>query len=263
MTSSGRPSTFAFRNGNKTKLPFSDTEYQRRLSRLRKVMDACEIPVAVMTSMHNIAYYSGFLYCAFGRPYACVITQDACTTVSANIDGGQPWRRSVDDNLVYTDWRRDNFWRAVADLAGAAGRIGVEGDHLTLAMRDKAAEFLSGAELVDLAPDAMAARMVKSAEEIALIRDGARVADIGGRACRAAIAEGAREIDVAIAGRDAMEREIARAHPGSELRDTWVWFQSGLNTDGAHNPVTAREIRRGDILSTELLSNDLRILHGA
>lgn len=263
MTSSGRPSTFAFRNGNKTKLPFSDTEYQRRLSRLRKVRDACEIPVAVMTSMHNIAYYSGFLYCAFGRPYACVITQDACTTVSANIDGGQPWRRSVDDNLVYTDWRRDNFWRAVADLAGAAGRIGVEGDHLTLAMRDKAAEFLSGAELVDLAPDAMAARMVKSAEEIALIRDGARVADIGGRACRAAIAEGAREIDVAIAGRDAMEREIARAHPGSELRDTWVWFQSGLNTDGAHNPVTAREIRRGDILSTELLSNDLRILHGA
>jgi creatinase len=24
--------------------------------------------------MHNIAYYSGFLYCAFGRPYGLVVT---------------------------------------------------------------------------------------------------------------------------------------------------------------------------------------------
>ncbi len=41
----------------------------------------------------------------------------------------------------------------------------------------------------------------------------------------------------------------SRSWPDAELMDTWTWFQSGLNTDGAHNPVTAREIRRGDILS--------------
>jgi creatinase len=46
-----------------------------------------------------------------------------------------------------------------------------------------------------------------------------------------------------------MELEIARSHPDSELRDNWVWFQSGLNTDGAHNPVTTRALQRGDILS--------------
>jgi creatinase len=66
---------------------------------------------------------------------------------------------------------------------------------------------------------------------------------------REAVREGAREFDVAMAGRDAMELEIARRFPEAEYRDTWVWFQSGLNTDGAHNPVTARAIRRGDILS--------------
>ena len=48
---------------------------------------------------------------------------------------------------------------------------------------------------------------------------------------------------------EAMEAEIARSHPDSELRDTWVWFQSGINTDGAHNPVTSRVLERGDILS--------------
>ena len=31
--------------------------------------------------------------------------------------------------------------------------------------------------------------------------------------------------------------------------DTWSWFQSGVNTDGAHNPVTARRVARGDVLS--------------
>ena len=72
---------------------------------------------------------------------------------------------------------------------------------------------------------------------------------MGGYAIRDAIREGTREIDVAMAGRDAMEAEIARAFPEAEYRDTWVWFQSGLNTDGAHNPVTARRLERGDILS--------------
>lgn len=46
-----------------------------------------------------------------------------------------------------------------------------------------------------------------------------------------------------------MERAIAEAFPDSEIRDTWVWFQSGLNTDGAHNPVTTRQLRKGDLLS--------------
>jgi creatinase len=46
-----------------------------------------------------------------------------------------------------------------------------------------------------------------------------------------------------------MEAEIARRFPDAEYRDTWVWFQSGLNTDGAHNPVTGRVLQRGDILS--------------
>lgn len=46
-----------------------------------------------------------------------------------------------------------------------------------------------------------------------------------------------------------MTREIAKRLPHVELRDTWTWFQSGLNTDGAHHPVTSRRLKAGDILS--------------
>ncbi len=244
-----RTEFFTSHNGEKAKLPFSKAEYDRRLGALRKIMADRDIPAVLLTSMHNIAYYSGFLYCAFGRPYACVVTQDACTTVSANIDAGQPWRRSVEENVIYTDWQRNNYWRAVKQLVGSPGRVGVENDHLTLAQRDLAMDFLGNVELVDIASDTMFARMIKSPEEIELIKGGARTADIGGAAIKAAIREGATEIEIAMAGRDAMEEEIARAYPDAEYRDTWVWFQSGINTDGAHNPVTKRKLEMGDILS--------------
>lgn len=246
---STRTEFYQFENGEKPPMPFAQSEYDARLAGLRKIMDAKGLQAVVLTSMHCISYYSGFLYCAFGRPYACVVTHDRAFTISAGIDGGQPARRSACENYVYTDWKRDNYWRAVKHCIGNASAIGIEGDHLTLAAQSKLQEFLSPKNMVDIAPVSMAQRMIKSNAEIALIKEGARVADVGGFAIRDAIKVGAREIDVAMAGRDAMELEIAKSFPDSELRDTWVWFQSGVNTDGAHNPVTCRTLQAGDILS--------------
>jgi len=248
-----RPEFFRFHTdkqaGEKAPLPFAETEYHARIRGLRAAMEQAGADVAVFTSMHNIAYYSGFLYCAFGRPYGLVVTGTEAVTISAGIDGGQPWRRGFCDNVTYTDWTRDNFWRAVRSITGPNRVVGHEGDHLTLAQRDKLEDFLSPITMVDLAPATMRQRMHKSPAEIALIRAGAEVADVGGYAIRDAVREGAREIDVAMAGRDAMELEIAHRFPDAEYRDTWVWFQSGINTDGAHNPVTGRRLQRGDILS--------------
>ncbi len=247
MTS--RPEFYRFHNGEKAPLPFEPSEYDARLAGLRKIMAARGVTAALFTSMHNIAYYSGFLYCAFGRPYGLVVTAEQSVTISAGIDAGQPWRRSHQDNITYTDWTRDNFWRAVGHVTGTGQTIGFEADHMTLALKAKAEHFLTPAAMIDIAPDTMQQRMRKSPAEIALIRQGAQVADVGGYAIRETVREGIREIDVAMAGRDAMEAEIAKRFPDAEYRDTWVWFQSGLNTDGAHNPVTGRVLQRGDILS--------------
>lgn len=245
-----RPEMYRYHNaGRKDALPFADEEYHDRLSGLRDIMELHSLDAIVLTSMHNIAYYSGFLYCSFGRPYACVVTRDKCVTISAGIDAGQPWRRSIEDNITYTDWKRDNFWRAVASVTGEGKAIGCEADHLTMERAEKLNQFLKPKRGMDIAPATMEQRMRKSAAEIALITHGANVADVGGYAIREAIREGATELEVSIAGRDAMEREIAKRFPDAEYRDTWVWFQSGLNTDGAHNPVTNRKLQRGDILS--------------
>jgi creatinase len=243
-----RPQQYRFHQGEK-QLPFSSDEYDARLAGLRAIMREQGLDACVFTSMHNIAYYSGFLYCSFGRPYGLVITAQDSVTISAGIDAAQPWRRCHGDNITYTDWQRNNYWRAIKTVTGVGKTIGYEADHLSLAQKGLLDEFLSPARSVDIAGATMRQRMHKSSAELDLIRHGAAVADVGGYAIRAAICEGTREIDVAMAGRNAMELEIAKRFPDAEYRDTWVWFQSGINTDGAHNPVTSRKLQRGDILS--------------
>ena len=244
-----RPEFYRFHNGEKAPLQFAEAEYEARLKGLRARMEALGCEAAVFTSMHNVSYYSGFTYCAFGRPYALVVTPETSVTISAGIDAGQPWRRCYGDNITYTDWQRDNVWRAILSVTGPGKRIGFESDHLTLLQKAKLEAFLQPNAMVDLYETTMVQRMHKSAAELELIRAGAAVADLGGYAIRDAVREGAREIDVAMAGRDAMELEIAKRFPDAEYRDTWVWFQSGINTDGAHNPITSRRLQRGDILS--------------
>ncbi|MEM8800791.1 MAG: aminopeptidase P family protein [Pseudomonadota bacterium] len=243
-----RPDFYRFHQGEKV-LPFADTEYEARLGGLRAIMADKGVDAVVLTSMHNVAYYSGFLYCAFGRPYAQVVTETETVAFSAGIDAAQPWRRCYGDNITYTDWQRNNFWRAIRSVTGSGKVIGFEGDHMSIAQKALLDDFLAPSRTVDIAPATMTQRLHKSPAELDLIRMGAAVADVGGYAIRDAIKAGVREVDLAMAGRDAMELEIAQRFPDAEYRDTWVWFQSGINTDGAHNPVTGRVLQRGDILS--------------
>ena len=247
-----RPDFFTLKNGDKAKLPFTDQEYQRRLSNLRTVMSKNNLDMIILTSMHNIAYYTGFIYCSFGRPYGCVVTSEKISTISANIDASQPWRRSHCDNVIFTDWKRDNFLKAIVSIIGREEppkNIGIENDHVTLEVKEKLTSIFIFSVFSDVSKDLMQLRMIKSAEEIEIIKNGARIADLGGEEIKKHIKIGESELEIAIAGRDGMEREIAKTYPDAEYMDTWVWFQSGLNTDGAHNPKTNRKLKSGDILS--------------
>ena len=247
-----RPDFFELKNGSKVKLPFTDQEYKNRLNKIRETMSKKKMDMVILTSMHNIAYYTGFIYCSFGRPYGCVITEKKIVTISANIDASQPWRRSNCDNLIYTDWKRDNFLRAIVSIIGREDppkNIGIEEDHLTLEMMSKVKSIFIFSTFKDVSKNLMNLRMIKSKEEIEIIKNGAKIADLGAEEIVKHIRPGESELEIAIQGRDRMEREIAKTYPDAEYMDTWVWFQSGINTDGAHNPKTNRKLKTGDILS--------------
>ena len=247
-----RADIFEFNNGSKVKLPFTNQEYNNRINKLRETMSKRNLAMVILTSMHNIAYYTGFIYCSFGRAYGCVITEKKIVTISANIDASQPWRRSHCENIIYTDWKRDNFLKAIVSIIGREDppqNIGIEKDHVTLDMIDKFKFIFTFSDFKDISKNLMELRMIKSNEEIEIIKNGARIADIGAEEIVKNIKVGESELEIAITGRDRMEREIAKTYPEAEYMDTWVWFQSGINTDGAHNPKTNRKLKSGDILS--------------
>ena len=197
-------------------LPFPADEYEGRLASLRERMASLDLEAVLLTSMQTVAYYTGFLYCAFGRPYACVVTVEDFVTLSAGIDAPQPCRRSYGRNVIYTDWQRGNFWRALESVMPAAGRCGYEGDDLSHAGFKAAERTFPTVSWMDMSDELMWQRVVKSEREIELIAAGARIADAGGDAARGAIAAGERELDVAMAARDAMERLIAEQFPDSK-----------------------------------------------
>jgi creatinase len=247
-----RPDFFELKNGSKVKLPFSQTEYQNRLDKLRTTISKNNLDMIILTSMHNIAYYTGFIYCSFGRPYGCVISEKKIVTISANIDSSQPWRRSFCDNVIYTDWKKDNFLKAIVSIIGKGQppkNIGIENDHVTIEIKEKLNSLFSFSKFKDVSKDLMKLRIIKSKEEIEIIRNGAKIADIGAGEIVKHIKVGASELEIAMTGRNKMELEIAKIYPKAEYMDTWVWFQSGINTDGAHNPKTSRKLVSGDILS--------------
>ncbi len=249
-----RPRLLTIRNGEKVKPTFSKAEMSRRNQRLREYMSGQGIDAALFTSIHNVNYFADYVYTSFGRNYGLVVTEKNHVTISANVDFGQPYRQSFSENIAYTDWHKDNFFEAVKTLVPNSGRVGIEFDHVTIQNRKKLGDALPAVEFVDIGEPTMAMRMIKSKEEQDIARNGAAISDIGGAAAREAIGEGAPEHEVALASTQAMVREIAKRYPHTELMDTWSWVQTGLNTDGAHNPVTTRQIQKGDIISINCFS---------
>src|SRR5690606_13277604 len=157
-------------NGEKAVPTFSATEMQRRQDAIRAHMAQAGVDAALFTSYHNINYYSDFLYCQFGRRYGLLVDHQAMTSISAGIDGSQPWRRTFGGrNLTYTDWQKDNYFHAIRQLTGGVKRLGIEFDHVNIDLLNQLKSEFPHMEFVDIAQPAMQLRMVKSPEEIAHI----------------------------------------------------------------------------------------------
>ncbi|HIW46907.1 MAG TPA: aminopeptidase P family protein [Candidatus Yaniella excrementigallinarum] len=250
------PHVFTQYNGQQQELTFSNQEFQRRLTRARQLLSSQNLDALVLTSMHNIKYYSDLVPSPFGRTYAVVITPEDSVTVTPWVDGGMPWRTTYGENIVYSDWEANNFHRAIQRVLDQRSikpnRLGIEHDGLTVEEYKVFDAWFDTAELVDVSVALMNQRLLKSEEEVYLIRQGARIADIGARAVKNAIREGITEYELALIGTEAMVPEIAKVYPTKELRETWSLVQSGINTDGAHNWPTTRQLQKGDILSVNL-----------
>ena len=80
-------------------------------------------------------------------------------------------------------------------------------------------EALPLAKLVDVADAAMQIRRIKSPEELEILRQGSRIAELGAYAAINAIHEGVPEYEVVLTSTNTMVREVAAAFPNLDIRD--------------------------------------------
>ena len=98
--------------------------------------------------------------------------------------------------------------------------IGLEFDVLPLHEYRKFSDVFPSANFKDVGEATMRMRLIKSDEELELIRQGARIADLGGEAATRVIREDIREYEVALVGTEVMVKEIAETFRHHELRDS-------------------------------------------
>ncbi len=108
--------------------------------------------------------------------------------------------------------------------------------------------MFSGADFVDIGDMLAEARLIKSAEELDLLRLGGELAQIGAQAFLDALFEGATELAIASRAVAAMNQALAARRP-TALSSSYAYCQTGLGTLTPHLHPTGREIRQGDLIA--------------
>jgi len=230
---------------------FSHDEYARRLAVVRAKMRERNAEVVLVDEAEHLAYLTGFDRSAT-RYQACAIPlEDEPVMFLRTLDEPSFVERSwLTERITIADWEDP-----VAVIARELGRrgwanrcIGLELDsnYLTVRRWQSLTAALPSASFVDFGEILRELRLRKSAEEIALLRRAAGIAD------RAMVAA------VAAAGEGRNEREAAAAASrtflelGADTPRVGV-ITSGRRAASLHGGLGSHRLERGDLLHMELV----------
>jgi Xaa-Pro aminopeptidase len=205
----------------------------------------------------NVMYLSGVpLLSEWGRPMWCLLRRDGSgVSIGAEIEHENMAANSAfHDIRTYAD--DENVWQASIDLVrsiiesehGSLARLGAEVALMTTRMYRTLTEALPTSELFDAGSALAETRLIKSQEEIDLLRLGGQVAKIGAQAFLAAQHEGVSEIEIASHAVAEMNRAIGALAP-TALSSTYAYCQAGLRSLTPHLHATGHFLRRGDVVA--------------
>ena len=216
--------------------PFSDGEIDARLARVRRELALRKLDAAIFASPENVFYLTGLDHWGYFAPHLLIVPVDGKNVLITRAME----RVSVEKQVRSAEFRghsdsetaADMAARVLKDLSLANKRIGLE--YWTSGLSFGLASSLENqvtAVWSDITGLADGLRLTKSAEEQALMRRAARISDKAAEAAIAAIADGARESDVAAACMAAMIKSGGHPpgfgpfiRPGSRLGEehaTW------------------------------------------
>lgn len=226
----------------------ADNIYRARVKRCAETMVKHDLDVLLLTRPSNMFYLTGD-----GR--LCAFTM---ITSKGEIALGVPSTDVEDVSSTATFDKIVSFEDEVGMIHSIAhylkefeiseGSMGLENTFLTMSMQSMLTHPHAKPEKV-LAKDAThllsQLRLVKEAGEIVMMKEAARVADIGMQAAINAVAVGVTESEVAGAAEFAMRRHGAEGFWRS-------YVASGLRTNIAHGLPSNRHIESGDLVMIDI-----------
>jgi Xaa-Pro aminopeptidase len=225
---------------------FPSAEYALRLRRVRDAMERQELDFLLLHGLPNICWLSGF-QTPLSDWYHCLIVPrsgelllQCCDTELAMMNGRV-------SRIAVVLWERmeeagDQLAGLLEDLGASGRRIGVElrRPGLNAWTLERLRAGLPTASFVDASDLTPRLRAVKSAAEIACLREAARLTDLGMAAGVAAIREGGYDNDVIAAASDAMLRA------GSEFFSIQPIVRTGRRSGVVHATGKRARVGRGD-----------------
>jgi len=227
-------------------------EFQSRLG-------AAGIDLAILTDESSIAYLAGFwgyLSVEFGRPTFLLVRPDAEPQVitplmESEMVGAMTW---VENVSTWEDSGAKRWEKVLAEAIGDnPGRIGVEIAALPSIVRNWFDEQMASTRLHDVASLLGDMRMIKSPEEIVVMKQAGEIAGAMMQAAEDALGEGRPEYEAALAVINAGTRKAA----GFLTDKGWEAFispmihnlqimQSGTDTSMVHRRASVKPLQKGD-----------------
>jgi len=252
------------------RLAISENEHKRRIEKVRKTLVQRKLDALYLTSGISFFYLTGYSYIATERPAALIIPVDgeiAFMGPLLEIDHIPLKTRLIKNIKTYYDYPGkkhpiDHFAQFMKDmdleskrigtdnLAGAAGIWGYQGSQIT--------EKLPKAKFV-LAKDVIQnMRLVKSQEEIELIRESAKWANLAHSLLHEYTAPSLWDFDVAVAASHEASVIMKKALGPDYEPQGWgrspasAGFRGQVGEMSAipHSIATRRVMRDGDVLVT-------------
>jgi len=247
----------------------SEAEYRRRMERIRKFLMKRKLDALYLTNSTSIFYVTGYSFIATERPVALIIPVDSKITFMGPLlekDHIPLKTRIIEDVKTYTDYPGEkhpieHFAEFLKDMglakkrigidnkAGANGIWGYKGPPITKKLRES--------KFVDIKDFVPSMRLIKSEDEIRLIKESAKWANLAHTLLQEYTAEGLWDVETALAASYEASAIMKKAlgpyyAPMRRSSPVSVGFRGQIGEMSAipHAIATKRMIRKGDVIIT-------------
>ncbi len=252
-------------------LLISKREYEDRITRIRAKLRRKKLKALYLTSPTRILYTTGFAHISTERPLAVVIPAEGpIFLIGPRLESDHVKQEApiIEQVYAYHDYPGvlhpvRHFVKVLASkqlsdariatdsFDGAGGGWGYRGPSLRELMPD--AKFFDGRDIVDQM------RLVKSGQELRLLRESARWSQVAHDILMDNVAPGTYDVLIGLKASQEALRRMLRKIGGRYRQLKWslspviVGFRGQVGPESAipHAVFTKHKIRKGDVLVTE------------